>query len=280
MKITNKRKLKCFLIEDSVKDIDQISGHIKNHPRLEYLGTSINLPEVSKILSSTKIDILFLDNELGTGLQTLRNGGFEFFEILKNTNPGLIPHVVVVSKYYEIDTQKGMSLGAWDVIAKPFGEDTFNERIQRVIDDIDIKEQLAFFVENESKGMKNVPVGKITIPAIGTNQVQHLIDLSEIVYIEANAQIIKIHLADAGKRVIETWNTTFTLKSFLNEILSPVQLAFFSQIQRSFIVNVCYISEVEANDKLYLKGITEPIPIGNGLYKENTLNKWKALFSS
>jgi response regulator of citrate/malate metabolism len=77
----NTRILRCLLVED--EDVERISNYIINHDRLEYVGAFTKQNDVFQAISHGDIDILFLDNELGKGIETLRNSGFELLEGLK-----------------------------------------------------------------------------------------------------------------------------------------------------------------------------------------------------
>jgi DNA-binding LytR/AlgR family response regulator len=281
---TNKRKLKCLLVED--EDVERISNYIINHDRLEYVGAFTKPNDVFQAVSKGDIDILFLDNELGKGVDTLRNSGFELLEGLKILYQKPLPHIISISQYPDIDTQKALDLDVWDVIAKPFGEQTFNDRIESAIEYIDLKDEFAK-LENESREREQhcSPQGKIEIKLKGTSQKTHYEDLSNIVYIESDAHDIKIHLNDPQNTFVETTNTNFaTLSEFLEgkinkkNILKEEQLRFFSKIHKSYIVNICYISDVEANAKINLKNIEKPLPFGSAELRNETLNKWRAIY--
>lgn len=285
------RKLKCLLVEDEARDIERYSQYIKNHERLEYIDSTIDLVEFSKIIGSQKIDILFLDNELGKGIETLRNQGHAFLGMLysfKQLIP-ILPNVICISQYPG-DIQNGHDLDVWDVIAKPFTEETFQKRVKSLIESIDMKESLAMLLnDNNTSGKKPLaPIGKIIIKSKGTNQIKQSVDLSNIIYIQSVGEHdINVHLDDGKNKIIETTNTNFaTIADFLlgkikfNPIMKKENLRFFSKIERGCIINICYITEWEANDKVTLKNVTKPLKFGNGDLRRQTMDLWSKIYQS
>jgi DNA-binding LytR/AlgR family response regulator len=162
------------------------------------------------------------------------------------------PHIISISQYPEFDALKALELGVWDVIPKPFSEDTFIKRIKRAIDYIDMKDDFSLLQkESDERNQHSVPTGKIEIKLKGTNQKTHYADLKNIIYIEADGHDIKIHLNEPKNTIVETTNTNFaTLNEFLSGIinkkhlLKAEQLRFFSKIHKSYIINVCYMADV------------------------------------
>ncbi len=286
---TNFRPLKCLLVEDEQNDIDIISQYIDNHERLEYVGATIDIIDFSRIVGSEKIDIIFLDNELGRAPHQ-RNQGLAFFETLINltkinpTNP--LPYVISISQYSE-DYQKAIDLNVWGVISKPILEENFKTKVNRVIGIIDDKEEIKRYQENSKKN-QFAPLGRIAIKEKGISKIYKFIDLSNIVYIESvpNNHEVKIHLSEPSGEFILTTNTLFTtLDGFLlgiineNKNLSAKQLQFFGKIKKNCVINLCYINNVEA-DTINLKNIDKPLSFGGTEFRKTIMAKFKEIFSN
>lgn len=280
------RQLKCLLIEDEQRDINIISQYIENHDRLQYVGTTIDITEFSKIIRSNKIDIIFLDNELGKAPHQ-RNQGLEFLDTLINlTHPNPIPYIISISQYPE-DYQKALELNVWSVISKPIEEENFKIKVGRVIEVIDDKDEIKRLKEGTKKS-NLMPFGRIAIKEKGTNQKHRFIELSNIVYIESipSTHEVIIYLSEPHGDSILTTNANFaTLEGFLagrindNRQLTSKQTQFFGRIKKSCIVNLCYIDAIEGN-VINLKGIDKPLSIINSEYREGIRSKQREVLSS
>jgi two-component system, LytTR family, response regulator len=281
------RKLNCLLVEDEQHDIDTIVRFITNHERLHHIGTTIVMSEFSKMISSNKIDIIFLDNKLGDAPH-LRNAGLDFLDTLINlTAPNPIPYIISISQYPE-DYKKALELNVWSVISKPMSEENFITKVGRVIEIIDDKDEIERLRTNIPR-KSFVPYGKIPVKLKGTNQKQKFVDLSNIIYLESvsGTHELKIHLSEPleGSNIVLTTNSNFTtLEGFLEgkindgNSLSPKQLQYFGRINKSCIINLCYIDGIEANT-INLREIEKPLSFINNDYRKKIMLKYKEVFS-
>jgi DNA-binding LytR/AlgR family response regulator len=279
------RKLNCLLVEDEQHDIDTIIGFIDNHERLHHIGTTIDMGEFSKMIRTNKIDIIFLDNKLGDAPH-LRNAGLDFLNTLINlTAPNPIPYIISISQYPE-DYQKALELNVWSVISKPMSEENFNTKVGRVIEIIDDKDEIEKLKGNTNRN-SSTPTGRIAIKEKGTSQKFKFIELNNIVYIESisGTHELKIHLAEPHGGCILTTNANFaTLDEFLNgkikemKPLTNEQVKYFGRINKSCIINLCYIDGIEAN-AINMKDIEKTFNFINTEYRNNIMNKYKEIFS-
>jgi DNA-binding LytR/AlgR family response regulator len=281
------RRLNCLLVEDEQHDIDTIVRFIENHERLHHVATTIRMNEFSKIISSNKIDIIFLDNKLGEAPHQ-RNQGLDFLDTLINlTRPNPIPYIISISQFPD-DYQKALDLNVWSVISKPIKEENFRIKVGRVIDVIDDKDEIERLRNNVPQN-HFAPHGKIAIKEKGMDQRYTYVELSKVVYIEsvASNHEVKIHLSELheGSNIILTTNSNFTtLDGFMSgkinnsNSLSEKQLQYFGRINKSCVINLCYINGIEANS-INLKDVEKPLNFMNKKYRENIMNKYKEVFS-
>ncbi|WP_103068250.1 LytR/AlgR family response regulator transcription factor [Aquimarina sediminis] len=230
-------KYKCLIIDDEPLARELLETYLEKLPDFELISSFSSAIEASSILSTTKIDLLFLDIEM----PVLK--GTDFFKNLVNK-----PQVIFTTAYrdYAVD---GFELNALDYLLKPIFFERFFLAIQKFLD------QEKKYVSNNSPENSNANKSDSVFVNKAKKQIKILFD--HVLYVESLKDYIKIHLKD----------NTLVIKESISNFEKRIDRRFI-RIHRSYIVNQEKITAYTKNDVEI--GEIE-IPIGNS-YKDNISN--------
>ena len=232
--------MNCIAVDDEPLALDIIEAYVTKHPELTLVARCNNAAEASEVLKKHKVDLMFLD------IQMPEITGLSFVKSLEHK-----PLFMFTTAYPDYALE-GFELDAIDYLLKPIAYDRFEKGVEKALEYYKIKqnsdvaesdlENEHFFVKAKQKLIK--------------------LSYSEIYYVEAFADYVKIFLAD--KKIV----TLQTMKNMERKL--PPEM--FSRVHRSFIVNrkhvasfstsVCEVNEVK-------------IPIGKN-YKEAFVSLMKS----
>jgi DNA-binding LytR/AlgR family response regulator len=224
--------MNCIAVDDEPLALDIIEAYVTRHPELTLVARCNNAAEASEVLKKHKVDLMFLD------IQMPEITGLSFVKSLEHK-----PLFMFTTAYPDYALE-GFELDAIDYLLKPIAYDRFEKGVEKALEYYKIKQNADVAesdLENEHFFVK-------------ANQKLIKLSYSEIYYVEAFADYVKIFLAD--KKIV----TLQTMKNM--ELKLPPDM--FSRVHRSFIVyrnhvasfstSVCEVNEVK-------------IPIGKN-YKE------------
>lgn len=207
------RKINCIIIDDEPLALDLVETYVTKTPFLELKGKCLNAFEAMKIVSSEKIDLLFLD------IQMPDMNGVEFSKTLP-------PDVrIIFTTAFKDYAFEGFKVNAVDYLLKPFNYQEFLKAANKALHWLNAPEEKPengyrdnfIFVKSEYRQLK--------------------INLDEVYYFEGLKDYIKIWLNSQPKPVL----TLMSLKT-LEQELPPVR---FMRVHRSFIVALDKIESVE-----------------------------------
>jgi DNA-binding LytR/AlgR family response regulator len=194
-------KYNCIIVDDEPLAIEVIKTHVCNLGIFNIVGECSNTMEAFQILSSAKVDLMFLDIQMP---------GMKGTDFLKNLiNP---PKVILTTAYRDYALE-GYELNVVDYLLKPVPY----ERFLRAVDK---------FLNIESRKSANSENERFIYVHI--NKKIHKILVSEIVYIESKKDYLSIHTL-SGVVVVKHTISSFELMLPQNE---------FVRIHRSFIVSI------------------------------------------
>jgi DNA-binding LytR/AlgR family response regulator len=232
--------MNCIAVDDEPLALDIIEAYVTKHPELTLVARCNNAAEASEVLKKHKVDLMFLD------IQMPEITGLSFVKSLEHK-----PLFMFTTAYPDYALE-GFELDAIDYLLKPIAYDRFEKGVDKALEYYKIKQNADVAesdLENEHFFVK-------------ANQKLIKLSYSEIYYVEAFADYVKIFLAD--KKIV----TLQTMKNMEKKL--PAEL--FSRVHRSFIVNrnhvasfstsVCEVNEVK-------------IPIGKN-YKEAFVSLMKS----
>lgn len=230
--------MNCMIIDDDEMSRRTLNQLVSQAEDLELADTCNNAIEAMSILNSKKIDLLLLDIEMP---------GISGPQLLKSIHKP--PLVIVISSNKEYALQ-AYEWNIVDYLTKPVNPDRFFKSIAKAKEVCDQdKNEIEFstkghiFIENNGNRIK--------------------LNLQDILFLEAKADLIKIVTVDKEYSVCST----------INLLESKLDPEMFMKIHRSFIVNLNSVDCINEN-KIIIK--EQIIPIGED-YKVNFNNRLNLL---
>ena len=227
--------IRCLAVDDEPLALQQLVTYIGKVPFLELTGKASNAVEAHAILQREAIDVMFCDINMPD------LNGMDFVKSLA------APPLVVFTTAYADYAVEGFRVNAVDYLLKPFGLDEFRRAANR------IQERLS----NEARQQTSpaLHADDDTLFVKSDYRVVR-IGISEIRYVEAMSEYLRIYLDGEPKPVI----TLLSMKKIEERL--P---AHFMRIHRSYIVNLQKVQEVNKN-RVILDADTL-LPIGD-MYRE------------
>ena len=213
-------KINCIVVEDEPLAIERAKDFILKLPFLNLLTTFDNAVEALAFLKSNKVDLLFLDINIGeiSGIRLLESS--------------TITSQVIITTAYQEYALKGFDLQVCDYLLKPYTFERFVQAVDRAqynLSKDDIANNKKFiFVRTEYRLEK--------------------ILLSELLYIEGMKDYRRIHTVNKRVMTLQTFN------DFEKE-LSP---GIICRVHKSFMVSLDKIESVE-RDRIKIKDRYIPI---------------------
>ena len=224
-------------IDDEPLALQQIAAYIGKVPFLELVQQCQSAVEARQFLENDTVDAVFCDINMPD------LNGMDFVKSLT-----VSPLIVFTTAYAEYAVE-GFKVNAVDYLLKPFGMQDFMRAANR------LKERL-----NDSKDFSDLkaPKGPKDADTIFLKTDYHIIkvSISDIRYIEAMSEYLKVHLRNEPKPII----TLLSMKKMEERL--P---ANFMRIHRSYIINLKDIKEVNKN-RVIMDAETS-LPIGDN-YRE------------
>ena len=223
--------IRCMAIDDEPLALQQIVAYIGKVPFLELAAQCQSALEAKAFLEQDTVDAIFCDINMPD------LNGMEFVKSLA------VPPLIVFTTAYSEYAVEGFRVNAVDYLLKPFGLQDFQRAANRLLSLTSHLSSLTSHLENDVVFLKTeYRVVKVSI--------------SDIRYVEAMSEYLKVHLESDKKPII----TLLSMKK-MEERLPD----YFMRIHRSYIVNLKMIQEVNKN-RIIIDADTY-LPIGD-MYKE------------
>jgi DNA-binding LytR/AlgR family response regulator len=222
------RKYHCIICDDEPVARSIIKSYVEQTPFLEVAAECENALELIGVLQQTEADFLFLDINMPLldGLSFLRT-------ISKR------PQTILTTAYSE-HAIEAFDLDVTDYLVKPIPFDRFMRAINRGIEQLTEPQPLAALVTPEQ-------AAEVMVVRFGKTQQKVL--FSDILYLEAQANTVKIVTAQQEYKVYQTL-------SFIEQTL-PEQM--FVRTHRSFIVNKLHVKTIDGFHIVFLNQDRVPI---------------------
>lgn len=212
-------QIKAVLIDDEQSARNVLTNLLERSSlEINILTTSNNLEEGVKQIKKLKPNVVFLD------VQMPNYAGYEISKFFDQ-----IDFEIVFVTAYDQYAIKAFELNAIDYIVKPIDRNKLKTTLLKLKDKLN-KDSVLIDYQNLLKTIKEKEYKKIVIPELGN---RHIINLNNIIAIEADGSYSKLHLKEN-----KTITTSKNLKYF-DEIL-PNDLPFFRS-HRAWIINLKYI---------------------------------------
>ncbi|NDC41261.1 MAG: response regulator [Chitinophagia bacterium] len=212
---------KVVLIDDEPLARQLIGAYLKPYSNIEIAGEAGDGFEGFKMIQQLQPDLLFLD------VQMPRVSGFEMLELLEQ------PPSVIFTTAFDEYAIKAFEAQAVDYLLKPVTRERFDKAMQKWLQRApEQRPQQVSIPEAQLEGYQ----GRIVVK---DNQVIRIIPVSEIQYIEACDDYVKIFTATG----------TYLKKSTLTHIENGLDPAQFVRVHRSYIIPVTQLSRIEPYEK-------------------------------
>ncbi len=213
-------KINCIIIEDEPLALERTKEYVLKLPFLNLCATFDNALDALAFLKSNKVDLIFLDINLGefSGIQLLETSA--------------VSSQVILTTAYQEYALKGFDLKVADYLLKPFTFERFIQAVDRVQSGLPKKQTVAaknfIFVKTENR------LEKIT--------------LREITYIEGMRDYRRVHTVN--KRIM-------TLQTF-TEFERQIAPNIVCRVHKSYMVAPAHIDSIE-KDRIKIKDKIIPI---------------------
>ncbi len=232
--------IRCMAIDDEPLALQQISAYIGKVPFLELAARCQSALDAHEFLQHDTVDAIFCDINMPD------LNGMEFIKSLS------APPLVVFTTAYAEYAVEGFKVNAVDYLLKPFGLQDFTRAANR------LKERLEAEAKPQPKAESVAAMPQPVDDTIFLKTEYRIvkISISDIRYVEAMSEYLKVYLEGETKPII----TLLSMKK-MEEHLPET----FMRIHRSYIVNLTKIQEVNKN-RIIMDSDTY-LPIGD-MYKE------------
>ena len=231
--------MKCIIVEDEFLAREELKYFIKNFSSIEIMGEFEDGIEVLKFIQKNKVDVIFLDINIGSvdGVVIAKSIS-QFSEK---------PYIVFITAYRE-HAVEAFEIEAFDYILKPYDESRIRSMLKKLELSYNSKNGDLHAITNRINLLKN---GKIMV----TN-------VDDIYYCEAK---------DRETRVL-TRDEEYIVKMSISEFYDTLPKEIFFRSHRSYIVNLTKIKEIipwfNNTYNLRLKDIAEEIPVSRSNVKK------------
>lgn len=223
--------MKIIICDDSIEDLLKIEKLLLKYKKF-YPNTSFEVEKFSdasqlynNIQNNQLADIYILDI-----IMSEKNGIDIGHQIRKSNSNNIIIYTTCSSDF---------ALEAYEVCAvryilKPINENKIFEALNYALSYINIKKEASYLIKTKN--------GLVPVP------------YSQIEYIENSSRKLEAHLTN-GKTI----RSIFIRKSFEEEISELIKEAQFTQVHKSFLINLKYIKQLAKNSAIMESGKNIPI---------------------
>lgn len=212
-------RIRTLIVDDEPLARKGIRSHLAAEPDIQVIGESANGREAVAMIREEKPDLVFLD------VQMPELDGFGVIEEIGITQT---PAVIFVTAY-DAHAIRAFEFEALDYVLKPFEPGRFRKAVARARTEIERKRhgEINLRLVNLLEELRG-PLRYLTRLAIKSGGRVHFVNVSEIDWIEAADNYVRIHSGSEAYLVRETM-------SRLETKLDPRR---FARVHRSVIVNV------------------------------------------
>lgn len=200
-------KINCIIIEDEPLALERTQDFVQKLPFLHLLATFDNAIDALAFLKEKKVDLIFLDINLG-----------EFSGINLLETKAVSAQVIITTAYQEY-ALKGFDLKVTDYLLKPFTFERFVQAVDRVQSNLPKKQAVSsknfIFVKTENRLEK--------------------VNLRDIIFIEGMRDYRRIHTPN--KRIM-------TLQTF-TEFEKQIPPNIVCRVHKSYMISIDKIESIE-----------------------------------
>ncbi|MBR3066200.1 MAG: response regulator transcription factor [Prevotella sp.] len=230
--------IRVLAIDDEPLALQQLAAYIKKMPFFELCGQCMSALQARDLMEREVIDAIFCDINMPD------LSGMDFVRQL------VAPPLIVFTTAYAEYAIEGFRVNAVDYLLKPFGLQDFQRAALKVKEQYDLRHAVEV-APAPSTPAERPDKADDTI-FVKTDSRTLRISISDIRYVEAMSEYLKLHLESQPRPVI-----TYLSMKKMEEFLPPT----FMRIHRSYIVNLDRV--VEVNKNRVIMGPDEYLPLGD-----------------
>jgi len=228
-------KIRCLIVDDEPVALDIPKNHISKIDFLEIVQACRNATEAFNSISSSEIDLIFLDINIP---------GISGIAFAKSINKDI--KIIFTTAYREFAIE-GFDLHAADYLLKPISYERFLDAVNNFRDIYSIKATI------------DQPGSSADFFFVKIDRKMHKIDFQKILWIESLSDYLKIETTEGTKVTRET----------ISSIEEKLPNSQFLRIHRSYIIAIDKI-ESYSNEELIIRNNSIPI---SRTYKEKIIKK-------
>jgi two-component system LytT family response regulator len=231
-------RIRTLVVDDEPLARDGITTLLAQDPEIELVGTCADGASAITVIRAQRPDLVFLD------IQMPKKDGFEVLADLKREERPTVIFITAYDKY----AIRAFELCALDYLLKPFRDGRFFAALDRAKKEIrqarsvDLGqkvEQLLGYMRELSKGTASAPAAAAAGETadrvvLKTGSDIHFVPAGDIIWVESQADFIKVHTTGSAQLVRETLQS-------LEDRLDPAR---FLRIHRSSLVNLEHVRKV------------------------------------
>lgn len=222
--------MNCLIVDDEEMSRATVEHFVNQTKMLNLVDVCESAIKASKVLTENKIDLIFLDIEMPqmSGLELLSSLSY-------------CPKIIFITSKSEYALES-FDFDVVDYLVKPVEYARFLKAVNKAMSQVQASNDgvREIFVKSDLKFVR--------------------INLNEVLYVEAMADYVIIHLND-NKHIVHS-----TTKAMVTKLPNDL----FIRVHRSYIINVRQVKTVE-NNLIRMKNDTE-VPLGAS-YKSDFISK-------
>ncbi|MFD2569265.1 LytR/AlgR family response regulator transcription factor [Spirosoma soli] len=245
--------LTALIADDELIARQLIKSYLSDAPHIQIVGEASNGSDAVLQTIQHKPNLLFLDVQMPE-----LNG----FEALKELWPHHQPYVVFVTAYDKY-ALKAFEVNAIDYLLKPFDEERFRQAIDRVVSRIGPQppSELTSLLNELLRDKADERETYLKRMLVKDGRRMSFVKLSDVLYLHSDSNYITLQTRQQGHIVYESL-------TLLEQRLDP---STFVRINRSYIINLDYVVEVETyfNGEYHVKMTNGQVLKWTRFYRDN-----------
>lgn len=233
------KRIRTLVVDDEPLAREGIMAMLAQDPEVELIGTCADGQSALNAIRAQRPDLVFLD------VQMPKRDGFEVLAELKREERPIVIFVTAYDKY----AIRAFDLCAIDYLLKPFRDARFTAALNRAKSEIrqsravelgkKVEQLLGYMQEMSRLGAASpgvpAPASEPTDRVVlKTGSDIHFVRAADIIWVESQADFIKVHTIGAAQLVREPLQS-------LEDRLDPAK---FLRIHRSSLVNIEHVRKV------------------------------------
>src|SRR5262245_32153395 len=218
--------VRTLIVDDEPLARRRLRTMLSDDPELEIIGEAANGRPAIAAIAEKKPDLLLLDIQMP---------GKDGFEVLRETSHLHQPAVVFITAHDE-HAIRAFDVQAVDYVLKPVIEDRLRAAVRRAVSRVreQSRDHLAESMARLLEAVRRPAAADARI-AVKSERGMSLLPVTEIQWVEADGDLVKLHTARA----------THGLRMTMAEIESRLPAEQFVRIHRSAIVRIDGIQEIQ-----------------------------------